>query len=278
MKISERSISALAKVITGDGGISPYKTGSGLVKFFNEFGFNDVYGSGFPSRWVYAEEKIRSLNGTPVLVRVIKATLDPRAFYETRFQIESVIDYLNSYLEFDGYKITWDGKRCIINDLQGTKVNFQSPFDEPGATNHQFINEQVEKCERKILEGDYDGAITNARSLIEAVLLEIDRDINPNPMEYDGDLIKLYRRVQNLLGLDPGKKDISDTLKQLLGGLASLVSGIAGLRNKMGDAHPVTFKPAKYHAVLAVNASKALAGFILEVYFTRKKTTGKSSA
>ena len=60
MRISERSISALAKIVTGDSQISPYKSGPVLVRLFNEFGAKDVYGQGFPSRWYYAEEKIRS--------------------------------------------------------------------------------------------------------------------------------------------------------------------------------------------------------------------------
>lgn len=47
MKISERSISALAKIVTGDSQISPYRSGPVLVRLFNEFGANDVLWSRF---------------------------------------------------------------------------------------------------------------------------------------------------------------------------------------------------------------------------------------
>lgn len=56
MKISEHAITALQKVITGDPlgygkeAIAPYRSGRELVNFFNQFGANDVYRSGFPSR------------------------------------------------------------------------------------------------------------------------------------------------------------------------------------------------------------------------------------
>jgi hypothetical protein len=64
MRISERSISAFAKIVTGDSQISPYKSGPVLVRLFNEFGANDVYGQAFPLRWYYAEDKIRAINGS----------------------------------------------------------------------------------------------------------------------------------------------------------------------------------------------------------------------
>ncbi|HGC7325326.1 TPA: serine/threonine-protein kinase [Streptococcus agalactiae] len=39
-----------------------YKTGSTLVKFFNSnFGYSDQYYSGFPTRWIYASERIKDL-------------------------------------------------------------------------------------------------------------------------------------------------------------------------------------------------------------------------
>jgi hypothetical protein len=76
MRISKKTIEILAKIITGDSKISPYKTGSELVKFFNEIGSNDLYGEGFPSRWFYAEEKIREFNETPKLDKVFTCLIN----------------------------------------------------------------------------------------------------------------------------------------------------------------------------------------------------------
>jgi hypothetical protein len=82
MKISERTISALAKIVTGDTQISPYRSGPVLVRLFNEYGANDVYGQGFPSRWFYAEEKIRLINGSDKISALIREVLDPRSLAE----------------------------------------------------------------------------------------------------------------------------------------------------------------------------------------------------
>jgi len=38
MKVSERTIKRLAEIITGDKGLSPYRSGPMLVTFFNELG------------------------------------------------------------------------------------------------------------------------------------------------------------------------------------------------------------------------------------------------
>ena len=45
--------------------------------------------------------------------------------------------------------------------------------------------------------------------------------------------------------------------------LLSIVIGIAGSSNKMGDRHARSYKPAKRHAVLVVDAAKTLAAFLI---------------
>jgi len=265
MNISERSISALAKIVTGDSLISPYKSGPVLVRLFNEFGANDVYDQGFPSRWYYAEEKIRSINGTAQLSALIRTVFDPREWLEFEKTRDEAISYLNDYLKFDGYKIACDGDFILVRQLTGGAVAFDYPSQASRAVNQLFIEQQIMKCDRKLAENDFDGAITNARSLLEAVLTDVEKDLSSeSPPSYDGDLVKLYKRVQKLMKLEPSRTDISEPLKQVLGGLSSIVSGLAGLRNKMGDAHVRSYQPAKRHAVLVVNAAKTLAAFVVE--------------
>lgn len=265
MKISQRSIAALVKIVTGDSKISLYKSGPMLVRLFNEFGGNDVYGQGFPSRWYYAEEKIRSLNGSNALAGLIREVLDPRDWREFQMPRDAAVTYLNDYLKHDGYEIVPDGEFFAARPVAGGAVVFQYPSQTSREINQLFIDEQVKKCDRKLADGDFDGAITNARSLLEAVLTDIEQDLSQQePPAYDGDLIKLYRRVQRLLDLEPGRTDISEPLKQVLSGLTSIVSGISGLRNKMSDSHVRSYRPSRHHATLVVNAAKTLAGFVLD--------------
>lgn len=59
MRISQRTMDALAGIITDDKQMSSYKASSQLVEFFNGFGAEDVYGQRFPSRDMYTKEKLR---------------------------------------------------------------------------------------------------------------------------------------------------------------------------------------------------------------------------
>ena len=73
MKVSDYSIEFLGNVVAGDLPGFPYRSGPQLVKFFNQFGARDVYpaGGGFPTRRIYAQDKIRELNGSVALKEVI---------------------------------------------------------------------------------------------------------------------------------------------------------------------------------------------------------------
>ncbi len=48
MKVKDATLKFIRDLITGDGGITPYKTGPLLVEFFNKFGFSCQYGPGSP--------------------------------------------------------------------------------------------------------------------------------------------------------------------------------------------------------------------------------------
>lgn len=265
MKVSARTITAIGRIVTGDEGLSPYRSGPNLVRLFNDFGANETYGQGFPSRWNFAEDRLRDLNDSPAFAALVCEVLDPREFLDTEeFQVDKACEYVNKRLCYDGHEIVIDNGVAKIRSLQGASVECKHPFDGSQEDGHLFIDEQISKSEKKIAEGDYDGAITNARSLLEAVLTELESQLDEDAPTYDGDLIKLYRRVQKLLNLESSRPDINGPLKQVLGGLASIISGIAGLSNRMGDRHVRSYKPSKHHALLIVNSAKTLTNFLFE--------------
>ncbi|SCZ67613.1 abortive infection family protein [Thiohalomonas denitrificans] len=271
VKVDQPTIRALQKVITGDpisssGALSPYRSGPDLIDFFNQFGANEEYSQGFPSRWVYAEGKLSELNGKPKFKSVIEHCVDPRHFFGSDFPADDAADYLNQYLEFDGYKLLKNGKAYSLSPIGEGTINFEHAILENNAPNIDFIREQIYKCKSKVASGDHDGAITNARSLLEAVLLELEETMTGAATSYNGDLNQLYKRVQKHLNLEPSRKDISDSLKQILTGIISIVGGIAPLRNKMSDSHARTYRPAEHHAKLAVNSVHTICMFFLESF------------
>ena len=266
MKLSEFTIEFLGSAIAGDVEGFPYRSGPQLVKFFNQFGARDVYpsGGGFPTRRIYAQDKLREINGAPVLKEVLSKALDPREFSKATLSADLAVKTVNDNIKFDGYEIVPDGLMFKVRELTAGKVRIDAAARVPDELTQLAIDENIRKCETKLSEGDFSGAITNARTLLEAVLIGIEKDLDANAADYDGDLGRLYKRVQKLLNLEPDRKDIVDSLRQILSGLTSVVNGLAAMRNKMSDAHAATFKPSRHHAKLAVYAATTLADFLFE--------------
>ncbi len=268
MKLSDYSIKKIGELIAGNPEGWPYRSGPMLVDFFNNMGFREVYGQGFPSRGTFAQEKIAELNGKPKLKDAIREMLDPRLWIELSKEdhtVEKAAEKLNELLRYDGFEAVRDGHFYKVRELSGSIIEFENRFDKSTEISELLIEEQIKKSKEKIEAGDYSGAITNARTLVEAVCLKIEDELDPNGVRnHDGDLNKLFNRVRKLLNLDPSRQDISDSLKQVLSGLSGIVNGLASMRNKMSDAHGVTYKPSRHHAKLAVNAAKTLADFLFD--------------
>lgn len=285
MKISERTIKRLGGIITGDKKLSPYRTGPQLVRFFNDLGFNTLYGNDFGSRWAFAEQRIRDWNDTPDLKKIVVSAFDPRDYMdETVFDqqtgqhrpvsIDAAVSYLNEFLAFDGFEVVSNGRVYAVADRQRGEVLLDVRL-EPDHLSHQFIVEQVDKCRMKIGGGDFDGAITNARSLVEAVLTAIESEFDPAPADYDGDLQRLYKRVAKHLNLsEEGSQVVDDNLKQVMRGFVNIIAGIAGISNKMGDRHARRYKPAMHHANLIVNAALTLSNFVFDTFEYQKARVG----
>lgn len=264
MKLSPRTIVKLAELVTGNNELAPRRSGPELVDLFNRFGFNEHYGKDFGARKTFAESKLNALNGKDALRSLVNTVFDAREFLEYPKPVQEAADHLNQFLKYDGYELGPEGDHFKIRSLGGVVVDFVPPHSD-SEVDSGYIAEQVIKCERKINEGDYDGAITNARTLVEAILLDLEKLLIGPADKYDGDLISMYRRVRKELKLHPSRSDISDAIKQVLSGLSSIVNGLAAMRNKMSDAH-AGYKPARHHAKLAVNAAKTLADFLFETY------------
>lgn len=279
MHISPFTLQRVAKMVSGDTKPWPYRSGPVLIRFFNNYGSTDEYGQGFPTRYIYAENKLTELNGTPQLANVFKDLLDQRHWLNdlTGFvefaEHAACIDMLNTILAFDKLKAVKQGSSYKV-----VPVNSLVTVDAPmHVDSEDSIEEQLEKCREKIQGGDFEGAITNARSLVETLLTRIEKELDPKAPDPDGDLVKAYNRVRVLLNLDPSRKDINDALKQVLTGLSSIVHGLATMRNKMSDAHATSYKPARHHAKLAVNAAKTVCNFLFEtMVYQRKKGTLKA--
>lgn len=260
MKISEYTIQHLAKIVCGDTPGAPYVKGYELVFYFNKYGFNETYGQGFPSRWKYTEDKLRELNGKDAIRSIIEETVDPRRYIGSYNTVDEVAKQINDVIKFDKYELKKVGDFYKVSDTQGILIQPETSK----AINHSFINEQIKKCQKKILEEDFNGAVTNARSLIEAIFIEIIERHEQQEIRNDGDIENLWKRVKKIMKLEIDKETMPEYIIQLLSGIESSIKGLAGLSNNAGDRHAVKFITRKHHAKLAVNLSMTLSDFLLD--------------
>lgn len=266
LKIRNKTMKIIAETITGDNEKSIYRSGPKLVDFFNDLGFDDTYGPGFPTRWVFAETKIKEIINQDRFLEFINYSLSAEHYLEvqSQFDIDEIIEYWNSYLELDDIKINRNGNKFSLDGLISSKVIVKEKHLEILST--EFLKEQIDKCEKKLFEKDFDGAITNARALVEEVLLEIEERLTGQREKNGGEMSALYNRIKKLINFDPGQEGLNDSLKQILQGLNSIVLGIGKLRTKASDSHAREYKPNEHHARLAVNSAMTFTSFIIESY------------
>lgn len=267
MKISIKITEQLGKIIAGDTGSAPYLSGPKLVAFYNDCGFDDFYGEGFPSRWRYSTDKIIESNGTLRLKKILEEFVDPRRFGGDDELTNRIVNEINQLIKFDGYALIKKGENYKIADIQGNII-------EPEAVEkigHEFVSEQIEKCQQKIVTDDFNGAITNARTLCEAILIYIIEYIEKTEIKNDGNLNNLWSRAKKGLKLDLKKEEVPDIVFQILSGLDTTITGLAGLSNNAGDRHANKFNTKKHHAKLAVNSAMTLCDFLIDVLNEKTK-------
>ncbi|MCW3107170.1 MAG: hypothetical protein JWQ09_1676 [Segetibacter sp.] len=99
------------------------RSGPALVSFFNDLGFNDSYGQGFPSRWIYTDDKLSKINGTPALDKCIKKLFAPVNFVGRFGELDKLIKDFNDYLAFDDWQIIRKEKEITFG--KAGKINFE---------------------------------------------------------------------------------------------------------------------------------------------------------
>lgn len=151
-----------------------------------------------------------------------------------------------------------DTQRLPLDDETSTLLK---TFDSDG------VHEVWERAlERRL--SDPQGAITLARTLLEAVIKKILDEMAVSYSDTD-DLPKLYGLVAVHLKLAPNAHS-EVPIKSILGGAHSVVNGLGTLRNRLSDAHApgarLRAKPSPRHAALAVNMAGAMATFLVETW------------
>lgn len=277
-KFSPQYIDALAECITGGSGSSSapsigiYLTGYEIVRFFRSLGYdiNSLEGSRVPFTQDFLNQINHEENSFKQIIRITERLLDPRDYINREDKLENVVNYLNKYLQYDGFELTKIGTTYHLIEAGGT-----APVTELFGNRVEYLTLPNVKAdfERAIscIESDPEGAITSACSTLESVAKSI-LDSLGKPYPKDQSIQPLVLTAMRELKLAPDQHSEAE-IKRILGSLTNVIAGIGVLRTKYGDAHGRGKEFTELlprHARLAVNAASTIGLFLLETYLEIK--------
>lgn len=272
LRVGHSTIDALVKVITGDRidmnrSISPYRTAARLKEFFTEdLALSVPESLQRDSRPKETASWLKHLNGTTDLRRVIEAAVRPADYERSEYRVDAAVAYLNPFLAHDGLRLVRNGRRYALSAADTVVAVPQAVILSTG-----YVRELTEKADGRLADDDREGAITAARTMLEAVLVELEKQLVGTPGAYKGDLPKQFKAVAKQLRIDDERADLDDNFKQVARGLVQVVNGLAPIRNKMSDGHARERKPEVHHARVIVNAAKTVATFLVESYLVQRE-------
>jgi len=135
MILCKKSLEKLRQLINEE---TEYRSGPQLVGLFNGLGFNDQYGQDFPSRWMYTDQKLEQINGTPQLDKCIKEVFSPIDFVGRINELDSFIKVLNQYLAFDKWKIVRNEAEITFQKQEKIELEVESEK----ITENDFLNRE----------------------------------------------------------------------------------------------------------------------------------------
>ena len=200
------------------------------------------------------------------------AQLEQSSFATDRSHFANLVKWIRK----DGF-VYQDGRLASVGHVAGlpqlrnTAVEF----------NASYLLQQIQTMEHAI-ERDPRLAIGTAKELVETTCKTIltDRSVAFDADWDLGELVKHTRKELQLTPADiPDRAKAADTVKRLLSNLASVVQGLAELRNPYGTGHGPEGRARGLqprHARLAAGAATTLATFLFETHKERRAPAAKA--
>ncbi len=186
-------------------------------------------------------------------------------------EARALVTTFNEHLLVDGWHLVKgrpiSGRPTFVARRRASgAVALPEPVYATDVLSDEYVRELAGKCDSRLASDDLDGAVTVARTLLEAILSELEIRLASAKGNYKGDLPKQFKQVTRLLRMDEQRSDLDDRFKDVIRGLVMVANGLAPLRNKMSDGHARERKPAPHHARVVVNAAKTVSAFLVESY------------
>ena len=231
--------------------------------------------------WVFTDTRFNLMHCEDgIYLKFLSETIHPSVRNDNE-EILKIQEIYNRNLEPDGFEIIqvseisgkpiFEGRERVIG--QANLIAKKSEIKR--YLNTEYVNNKINLMNEAI-RTDTDLAIGTAKELIETVCKSIlkanSKDFDPN-----WNLGRLLKETTNSLDFKPRHAENPDkaetSIKQILGGLSSIVQGIGELRNSYGTGHG---KNADFKGLEAKYA-KLIGGTVAELTIFYLSTNGETS-
>jgi hypothetical protein len=221
--------------------------------------------------WVLSDSRLDLMGGADdAFLRFLCEMVHPAVRPDSK-EAKALVTTFNEHLLVDGWELVEgrpiSGRLTFVARRRASgAVALPDPVHATDVLSDEYVRELAGKCDSRLASDDLDGAVTVARTLLEAILSELEIRLAGAKGNYKGDLPKQFKQVTKLLRMDEQRSDLDDRFKDVIRGLVMVANGLAPLRNKMSDGHARERKPAPHHARVVVNAAKTVSAFLVESY------------
>jgi hypothetical protein len=255
-KLPQRIVKLATNMFARDTGFSGPEIHDLFADYTDELGPYAGWGGGGASRWQLFEQGLLSM------------TLDD----QRRFLLD-----MCTYDGYPKYSMPSDEDIAKLRGmlLSGTAPGAMSASDRLGELDDWEAVARSWTAALDKVVSDPEGAITATRTTLESVCKHICEE-RSEPYEDGWDLSRLYKAAARSMDIAPDQHS-EQIIKQILSGVVTVVDGLAGMRNRLSDAHgrgKVSSRPAPRHAKLAANAGFAIAGFLIDSHVEKPKRNG----
>jgi hypothetical protein len=248
--------------------------------------YDDIYqhmvnNNDWDTDWIYSDPRINLLHcDDDIYLKFLAMTVHPRVRNNTD-DISKLTEIYNRHLDADGFEVAqtdeisgkpvYSGRQKAIGQahLVAKKIEIKKYL------NTAYVNGKINTMTDAIHK-DTDLAIGTAKELLEttckSILKQKGESIDPN-----WTLPQLLKATTNILDFTPKEADDPDkadkAIRQILGGIATIVHGVAELRNGYGTGHG---KDAAFKG-LEIKYAKLFVGVVSEIAILYLATNGETA-
>ncbi len=231
--------------------------------------------------WVYTDPRINLLYcEDEIYLKFLSETLHPLV-RTSEEELNKLLEIYNKNLAADGFEVIqtneisgrpiFSGTQKVIGQahLAAKKVEIKKYL------NTAYVNNKINIMNNAV-GSDTDIAIGTAKELLETACKSILKQKGIIP-DANWTLPKLIKETSNSLDFKPKEADDPDkaeqSVKQILGGISSIVQGVTKLKNAYGTGHG---KDADFKG-LETKYAKLLVGVVSEIVIIFLATNGETT-